>query len=288
MDLNTLLEYLSRSCDMLLNLHDVSGILSDRVFGVDQKFKMHALGFCDAAKTTPMGYDRCVRCKKTVCRIAIRRKRGFFGMCPYGINELVYPISVGGKVTCILFIGNTTDNMEETCRRARIMCQKTGVDYAELSKHFSSVRKTDKKLMTETAQIVADHIKYKFLTEKRNIVFSRGDGIVSQLCRHAELNYSRSLTLKALSDMYFINEKYAGRLFTSQMGCTFHEYLTDRRLEAAEAHLKNSELNITEIAIACGFNTISYFNRAFYKRNNMSPSEYRKVFKTKSMPRIYG
>jgi AraC-like DNA-binding protein len=39
-----------------------------------------------------------------------------------------------------------------------------------------------------------------------------------------------------------------------------------------------SELNITEIAFAHGFNNLSNFNRQFRKHKKMTPREYRKLF----------
>lgn len=40
-------------------------------------------------------------------------------------------------------------------------------------------------------------------------------------------------------------------------------------------------LSITDIALSCGFNDLSYFNRLFKRNKGVTPSNYRKKFKTR-------
>ena len=73
------------------------------------------------------------------------------------------------------------------------------------------------------------------------------------------------------------NEKYLGRLFKKEMGISFSEYCIGLRLEKAEESLLKSNDKIIDIALDCGFNNISYFNRVFRKKHNVSPGEYREL-----------
>jgi AraC-like DNA-binding protein len=64
----------------------------------------------------------------------------------------------------------------------------------------------------------------------------------------------------------------------SETGTSFTERVLELRLQKARRMLANSRydgLKITEIAYACGFNDISYFNRAFRHRFGMTPSDAR-------------
>ena len=81
---------------------------------------------------------------------------------------------------------------------------------------------------------------------------------------------------KQLSKLYFINEKYLGKLLNAQYKMPFHEYLNNLRLKAAENLLKTTSKNIIEIAFDCGYQSVNYFNRRFYKKYNVTPSQYRK------------
>ena len=54
------------------------------------------------------------------------------------------------------------------------------------------------------------------------------------------------------------------------------EYLSDIRMEKAENLLKTSSDKVRKIALEVGYKDPNYFNRAFKKRHNMTPEEFRK------------
>ena len=65
----------------------------------------------------------------------------------------------------------------------------------------------------------------------------------------------------------------------SLTGMTPNNFMIDIKLKHAAGKLqgKTSE-NISDIAYACGFNTLSHFNKLFKKTYGMTPSEYRNSF----------
>ncbi|MFP4014959.1 MAG: helix-turn-helix domain-containing protein [Chitinispirillaceae bacterium] len=60
-----------------------------------------------------------------------------------------------------------------------------------------------------------------------------------------------------------------------QLNTTFKGYLNDLRLHEAARLLKESSRQITEIALAVGFNNVSHFNRLFKEQFKVSPRKYR-------------
>lgn len=54
------------------------------------------------------------------------------------------------------------------------------------------------------------------------------------------------------------------------------QYLTAYRMHQAAQMLTNSELSILQISLCCGFNSSSYFAKAFRASMHCSPREYRK------------
>lgn len=62
-------------------------------------------------------------------------------------------------------------------------------------------------------------------------------------------------------------------------------YLTDCRIEAAKVLLADRpDLNVTEIAASCGFQTSQYFATRFRIRAGSAPAEYRKIALLKRAP----
>lgn len=283
MNLNTLLQYLSSCSGLLINMHNVTGILSCPPFDIERTFRKHTLKFCDIAKTTEKGFGLCTSCKKTVCKMAIKRGKAFFGVCPYGLLELVYPINLNEKTECILFLENQTENISETAKKAEITCKMTGVDFEKLSKEFANIKNADKSFMLKTARIADEFIKLMYYKNRKNITYSgHHSKITEDLCLYADEYFDRALTLKKMSELYFMNEKYLGRLFLKQTGQTFHSYVNMRRLDAAENLLKTTDRTVLDILVECGFNSISYFNRIFRARYKKTPAQYRKLAQTKT------
>jgi AraC-like DNA-binding protein len=66
------------------------------------------------------------------------------------------------------------------------------------------------------------------------------------------------------------------RFFKKRTGKTFHDFVAELRVGRACRLLSEQDLNITEIAYACGFPNIASFNRCFRRAKNAAPTEYRK------------
>lgn len=56
------------------------------------------------------------------------------------------------------------------------------------------------------------------------------------------------------------------------------DFLNHYRLKVSCNLLKKQELNVTQVAIACGFNHLSYYSKLFYRNFGCTPSEYRRRF----------
>jgi AraC-like DNA-binding protein len=61
-------------------------------------------------------------------------------------------------------------------------------------------------------------------------------------------------------------------------GASFTERVLELRLQKARGMLTsplNAHMKVSDIALACGFNEVSYFNRCFRRRFGASPTQYR-------------
>lgn len=89
-------------------------------------------------------------------------------------------------------------------------------------------------------------------------------------------HYGEKLTLQQIADSGFISVRECCRCFKENLGTTPFGYLTDYRLYKACEFLKSKspELSITDIAIACGFGSSSYFTKLFREKFGCTPKEY--------------
>jgi AraC family transcriptional regulator of adaptative response / methylphosphotriester-DNA alkyltransferase methyltransferase len=97
---------------------------------------------------------------------------------------------------------------------------------------------------------------------------------------YIDTHYSEPLTLGVIADSLHINQYHLHRIFKRIVGVTPVEYLLQERISKAKRLLKESNLSVTEIAVAVGFVNAAHFSTVFRKQTGLSPSAYRSGLKT--------
>jgi YesN/AraC family two-component response regulator len=100
--------------------------------------------------------------------------------------------------------------------------------------------------------------------------------VVQDTIRYVDVHLKEPLQLRDIADHLHVNASYLSVLFKEQMGMTFTEYLTRRRIQRAKELLTNTRMTIAEIAEAAGYQTDKYFVKVFRSVEGMSPGHYRK------------
>lgn len=92
--------------------------------------------------------------------------------------------------------------------------------------------------------------------------------------RFIEENYKNG-ELSELAENLHFDLCWISRMIKKLAGRTYTELLQAKRLSQAVYLLVNSKLTIDDIAVAVGYDNISYFHRLFKGAYNMTPREYR-------------
>lgn len=95
-------------------------------------------------------------------------------------------------------------------------------------------------------------------------------------------NFTHEITLDSIAERFHVTPKYFSRYFKSLFDITLSDYINNLRLGQAAALLIDTELSVTEIAIASGHSSCSYFNRKFKAAFGKTPVEYRNYHTTES------
>lgn len=276
--LSELIHILNRGNRLHICVWDLSGIFRQGLLKLDFSDQMHGLPFCETAKATKKGYNLCLRCKGLANHKAIKEQQPFSGYCHCGLYEAVYPVVVDGSVRCIVYAGNLVVNEEETLRRLHRTCQLSGASEDVMQKCLqSSEYEISEKEAMQAAQLVASYIVLLCRERSSASPETSYHWVVEMLIEYLRKHYAYPVTLRDLASVYYLNEKYVGRLFKNQTGRTFHEYLNEIRMEHAERLLRETTKSITEIAQDSGFESATYFCRVFKNRRKMSPSAFRKM-----------
>ncbi len=99
--------------------------------------------------------------------------------------------------------------------------------------------------------------------------------LIKQILQYVQENYAQNLTLSGLAEQFHMSEGQFCRIFKSQIRMTAIEYLNFYRIGVACDRLKEGNAPVSDIALECGYNNISYFNRTFRRYMHCTPGEYR-------------
>ena len=87
---------------------------------------------------------------------------------------------------------------------------------------------------------------------------------------------NQELSVPLAAKLLFVSERQLERITKKEYGKPFRRALCDRRLEAAEQMLLETDWSISRIAEAVGFATKAAFCRAFEGKHGISAAEYKK------------
>ncbi|MFD2332733.1 helix-turn-helix domain-containing protein [Cohnella sp. GCM10020058] len=104
-----------------------------------------------------------------------------------------------------------------------------------------------------------------------------GDQAVRKAVAYMQIHFREPLTLEATAAHAHLSPNYFSRRFRELTGMTYQRFLQDLRLQFASALLKVSQLPVTQICFASGFNTLPHFERAFKAAFGHSPRSYRRM-----------
>lgn len=103
---------------------------------------------------------------------------------------------------------------------------------------------------------------------------------MQRICTYVMAHYSHSISLDEISVEADMNRSAFCSYFKRCKGMTFSQFVTQYRLNTACELLKHSQKQVSEICYTVGFNDLPHFIRVFTNAMGISPSKYRKQFKT--------
>jgi AraC-like DNA-binding protein len=107
--------------------------------------------------------------------------------------------------------------------------------------------------------------------EEKTRILQRFDSVFQIIQEH----YGEKISLAELAESVNISTCHFCRTFKQMTGKTTTDFINGVRLEKAAAFLEQKDMNITEIAMRCGFDSVNYFCRLFRKHYHTTPTRFR-------------
>jgi YesN/AraC family two-component response regulator len=149
----------------------------------------------------------------------------------------------------------------------------TAEDMAELGKGVTHVLR---KGLFSTAETMS-HVEAALL---RNLTLgSEARRAVRRAMAYLHTHYMEPISLEDAARHVNMSKEYLARCFRQEMGITLVTYLNRYRIDRAKSLLDAGEQSLTEVAMATGFSSSTYFSRMFRQEVGISPSEYQRSLK---------
>lgn len=120
---------------------------------------------------------------------------------------------------------------------------------------------------------------YEFSDYLQQLRKNVSKGILASIEREIEENYRENISLKSLSEKYYINSAYLGQVFKKQYGLPFKEYLNNYRIDRAAELLLRSDEKVYTVAELVGYHNLDYFINRFVSIKGCTPTRFRNQYR---------
>lgn len=103
------------------------------------------------------------------------------------------------------------------------------------------------------------------------------DECLDEVRRYIQEHISEPLNREVLADVAGFSIPHFHRIFTDRVGENISTYVRRVRLERAGRKLRMGAVDITEVALAAGYDSHAAFGRAFKQQFGLSPSQFRQL-----------
>jgi AraC-like DNA-binding protein len=200
-----------------------------------------------------------------------------------GLSESAVPVYVGDHILGFLETGEvmlknpTKKHFASITRQLRAWGYKT--DWKQLERAYfrscvlSPVRY---RAMLRLLSLFARHLSIL----SNELVVRRENDESTNMTRARQFiedHQAEPLSLGRIARVANISRHYFCKMFKKATGINFTDYLSRVRVEKSKALLLNPNSRISEAAFACGFQSMTNFNRAFKRIVGRSPTQFRKA-----------
>jgi len=128
--------------------------------------------------------------------------------------------------------------------------------------------------------LIASEKRGYLCSENYKLAFDeRGNKRMNDVYSYIRENYFKPISLEKIAKIAKMSPYSFSHYFKKNCGAGFVEYLTRVRTNKACYLLRETDYQVHDIAMECGFASISNFNKHFRKTEGISPRDYRAQFK---------
>lgn len=235
---------------------------------------------CLLIRANPVGLRRCLACNLQHDALAAKSGTTQFYVCHAGFQDIAVPIFASGRHVATIFTGQVLRQPKSPAAFSRLRKRLAWLKIPDRDlraayaraiylprKQLASVLRLLElfaRQLCESAQRIRD-----LEAKLERVEVRRGREFVESHFRNASLCLDDAARHACLAPTHF------SYVFRKTTGTSFTRFVQARRVSEAKKQLMDTRKSITDICFACGFNSLTHFNRVFRVFEHCSPRQYR-------------
>jgi len=211
---------------------------------------------------------KCVACDRDKFKEANKKKEPILYQCYNGLYEMFLPLFIENSLAGYLHFGQVRSEHDfQTIATGCSLYEHSMID--ELKRSYNSMNIIEKEklvLISELFQKFADIIL------KNKLIELRKANPEYYLRKYIEENLDKPIDVKTAAEFIGRSPSFVTHNFKEKYNKTFHEYLSQKRVEHSKILLR--KYSIVETFQLCGFKNRYHFSKVFKKAEDITPREY--------------
>jgi AraC-like DNA-binding protein len=244
---------------------------------------------CRLIRGSAEGARRCEACDRRQHQRAVDAGKARLYTCHAGFYDVAIPIFIQGEHVATISSGQVLRERHSDAAFARL---QNRLEWLPVSpKHLRRAydrapwlpRKRLRQIMGMLKLFTRQMCESAWRMHKLEAVLAHpaitaGRAYADEHFRDFSLQLTQAAAAAGLSSAHF------SHLFHKETGVTFSRYVQALRVKEAERLLTTTDRTVTDICFACGFNSLTHFNRVFRRGSGCCPSGYRQSRDARQTP----
>ena len=230
---------------------------------------------CRCIRTDPAAEAACHTCDAEACRQALQRRGLYVYRCHAGLTEAIAPVFMGNIVAAYVSFGHLFcyPTREEGQSAVLGCCAAYDLEPAALEPLVAALPMVEETYILSAAHVLEALAGY--LCMDRMITLKQ-QPLQVQIDEYISAHFTEDIDADALCRRFSIGRTALYEFSRRNYGMGIAAHVRGLRLDHARQLLATRpDLNISQVAEACGFSDYNYFITLFTRHTGQSPRRYR-------------
>ncbi len=178
---------------------------------------------------------------------------------------------------------NETKELARIVKEGRnVFAPPYDVPVYDMKKKENQIWGSEQMLRSLLENFLVELVRNHVIREEKNDTDGSADFKSEEILAYVDAHYTEKLVLDEMAFLFNTNRSAFCKKFKSFTGKTFVNYVAEKKLDTFLKMLSESNLSLSEIAQALGFDSTAYLCRFFKNHTGKTPKEYRRELEEKN------